>query len=334
MARGRGRWHGDEARSNYAKALLRAAAELSAPRRTVVSYGLGFKFARDKGYGSRRVPCIKFYVRRKREEPSVNEKIPEWVTVRIQGRARRVRTDVEELKGSVAHSNGSCRLHVPDSRIGSCGFFIRSKENPDRHWVVTAGHVVVRPSGSGARCEDRLKVDGELNGPVVCDASYFKDSDGLFYDVGVARVRDELQQIRSDPQSSLRGSMPLQRLMDAMQSHEPLEFEVHSYTRRFRVAFDSVGMSPVSLSPGGKPRTYGPMLVYTREIGEDHYCPGDSGAPLTSTDGTQLVGVHFMGRGDGAGGKGCRPVGIALYAGTIKRLLEPALGELELALSS
>lgn len=310
--------------------LLAAAFQKAVARRTVRGFGLGYKHSRDVGYGRRRKRCLKFLVARKRDNVSRNERIRNTVTVR----GRNWPTDVEATGPRVyEQANASCWIQFRSGSTtrngppGSCGVFLREVQNRDRCYLLTAGHVVLRPDREDADCGDLGVIDGILAGRVACGASYLTGSAG-FYDIGIFQVPPDLPQIKQEPQSRIERIVTHAELGRLWFGGDLISWSMHAYRAQVEAEFDAfyTGTSSFPVQGRGE-RKYAPTVLASRAKPGHFFQGGDSGSPIVLNGGTALVGLHFLGST-----RNHAKIGYSLSAETAVDVAQSHLGkELELA---
>jgi hypothetical protein len=335
----------NRARNGIPVPVLRAALEkgigIQSASESIIAVGLGFKYRRRGGYGQIPTPCVTFTVPRKHPTPKSTERVPHVITVNHRGKRWRVKTDVRSRGRATPHGLVRCSLIDPkDSYFGSVGFVVRSDNG--KAWLVTAGHVLIRPTGSpfdedvvGAGDQSPLRNVGR----VIAALTHFPaDGSGtVIFDVGVVPLDpgdpgNLKTLLNRQPWNQVETIAPLSELLRV--HSEPKKPYYRLFGARSEMVFARYAASnftPITFDVEEKgiatTRTYAAITILSEVTSGTGFQGGDSGGPLVDDEG-RLWGIHILGIGSGTQTR----KGLAIFADSILGILRKRLRDDTIAL--
>lgn len=329
-----GRWarHGRVASGAPARDVVRAA--LQKLQRTLdghpdlVALGVGFKHSRRTRYGPKLRVAVKAFVRRKRLRVSRDRRLPQRIQVVVGGRHVSVPVDIEETHGLRPQLRVVCRpgpgvlvqcedksLHQP---CGSVGAFFRDADDPSVVFMLTAGHTFA-PLGQLAASRDveigrwarvpadadeacSMQVDEVVSGGLLRrTATWFEGAAGGLVDIALIRLPAVVPPIlRTAPWTQgparVASESALRRAID--DAGRQLSLLAYTASGVKLLLTDSFVDPPSADVIDVDGTSYATTLLMSRPLGaSDVTFGGDSGAPIYTEDGSELVGFHILGNG-------------------------------------
>lgn len=280
------------------EAALKRAAEYQAANKEILSYGIGFKYSDEHGYGRTSRPCIKFVVNSKAPESQREHRkqfIPKSITIKDIGRTWRLPTDVVEARTAVQHL-----LRVrPDDYPAGQGFggtpgFVAHDGTAAPPFLITAGHAL-QANGNGVVDGQEVLLDplGSL-GTVIEGVTYQRQPEGL-HDFGAVRCAQNspaLEFYYSTPWACIRSVVDVQAIKEMVKNKEHPLCGVLGAATVALARFDGRLHTGMTFAFPGASVSYAPGLLLFRAV-DGGFAPGDSGAAIVLGNG--VVGLHVVG---------------------------------------
>jgi hypothetical protein len=268
----------------------------------ILAVGVGHKYSRRVGYGTRTRVAIKFTVRKKRARVPKAQRIPRWFELRTRNKTFRVPTDVEALGHPKRSAGlGPCAVVVGPTRgyEGTVGPLLKGSDG--RTYLLTAGHVLFNEQPTNPWGANALPtyLGSEQVGTGLADVTYFI-ANGMRVDVGLVRLNaGKVSLFNTAPWTGFTAIASEQNL-DALtrtEASRPVLLRLSGWVSSPLATLDQVVQT--SLPVNGE--NYAPFLINSRAE-DGKFMPGDSGACVATADGKMLLGLHVLGvRPDASG---------------------------------